>query len=112
MDEEYINMDTSYFDKQAIRVKAKEVDEEELYKLFYDYDSSFEHGLWGAVRESALLKCGSPAHQYHCIPDYAGQQKLPSVWKDCVRTMNKILRIIDGYISISKELMEEVQKFE
>lgn len=35
---------------------ANEVGEEELYKLFYDYDSSFEYGLWGAVRESALLK--------------------------------------------------------
>lgn len=80
--------------------------------MFYDYDSSFEHGLWGAVRESALLKCDSPAHQYHCVPDYAGQQKLPLVWKDCVRIMNKILWIIDGYISIPKELMEEVQKFE
>lgn len=112
MDEEYINMDTSYFDKQAIRVKAKEVGEEELYKLFYDYDSSFEHGLWGAVRESALLKCNSPAHQYHCVPDCIGIQKLPSVWKDCVRTMNKILAIIDGYISIPKQLLEEVQKFE
>lgn len=112
MDEEYINMDTSYFDRQNIRIKAKEVGEEELYKLFYDYDSSFEHGLWGAVRESALLKCDSPAHQYHCVPDYTGQQKLPSVWKDSVRTMNKILWIINEYISIPKKLMEEVQKFE
>lgn len=112
MDEEYINMDTSYFDKQAIRIKAKEVGEEELFKLFYDYDSSFEHGLWGAVRESALLKCSSPAHQYHCIPDYLGQQKLPSVWKDCVRTMNKILQVVNEYISIPNKLMEEVQKFE
>ncbi|CUX72129.1 hypothetical protein BN3590_04590 [Clostridium sp. C105KSO15] len=112
MDEEYINMDTSYFAKQGIRISAKEVGEEELYKLFYDYDSSFEHGLWGAVRESALLKCDSPAHQYHCVPDYLGKQKLPSVWKDCIRTMNKILRVVDEYISIPKELLEEVQKFE
>lgn len=112
LDEEYINMDTSYFAKQGIRMAAKDVGEEELFKLFYDYDSSFEHGLWGAVRESSLLKCNSPAHQYHCVPDYLDKQKLPSVWKDSVRTMNKILRVVDKYISIPKELMEEVQKFE
>lgn len=112
MDEEYINMDTSYFDKQNIRIKAKEVGEEELYGLFYDYDSSFEHGLWGAIRESALLKCNSVAHQYHCVPDSAGKQKLPSVWYDCVRTMNKIITIINDIISIPNGLLNEVQKFE
>uniref|UniRef100_UPI004057B053 helix-turn-helix domain-containing protein n=1 Tax=Agathobacter sp. TaxID=2021311 RepID=UPI004057B053 len=34
-----------------------------------DYDSSFEHGLWGAIRESSLLKCNNPAHKYHCLPE-------------------------------------------
>jgi hypothetical protein len=111
-DEEFINMDTSYFDKQNIRIKAKEVGEEELYGLFYDYDSSFEHGLWGAVRESALLKCNSPAHQYHCVPDYANKQKLPSVWSDCVRVMNKILEFMNEYITIPEILLNEVKRFE
>ncbi len=45
--EEFINMDTKYFDKQNIRIKAETVGEKELYGLYYDYDSSFEHGLWG-----------------------------------------------------------------
>lgn len=45
--EEFIDMDTKYFDKQNIRLKAESVGEKELYGLYYDYDSSFEHGLWG-----------------------------------------------------------------
>lgn len=45
--EEFINIDTKYFDKQNIRAKAESVDEKDLYGLYYDYDSSFEHGLWG-----------------------------------------------------------------
>ena len=67
--EKFINMDTRYFDKQNIRIKAESVDEKNLYGLYYDYDSSFEHGLWGAIREFSLLKCNNPAHKYHCIPD-------------------------------------------
>ena len=38
---------TRYFDNQNIRAKAESVDEKHLYGLYYDYDSSFEHGLWG-----------------------------------------------------------------
>ncbi len=63
--EEFIDMDTKYFDKQNIRLKAEDVGEKNLYGLYYDYDSSFEHGLWGAIRESSLLKCNNPAHKYH-----------------------------------------------
>lgn len=48
--EESIDMDTRYFDQQNIRLKAESIDEKELYGLYYDYDSSFEHGLWGAVK--------------------------------------------------------------
>ena len=38
-------MDTKYFDKQNIRLKAEDVGEKNLYGLYYDYDSSFEHGF-------------------------------------------------------------------
>ncbi|MCX8074055.1 MAG: DUF5677 domain-containing protein [Clostridia bacterium] len=109
--EEYINMDTSYFGKLGIREKAIDVDEKELYGLFYDYDSSYEHGLWGAIRESSLLKCESPAHQYHCVPDYENTQNLKSVWHDCVSTMNKIIHLLDSIYRIPQHLLNEVDKY-
>ena len=47
INEMYVDMDTSYFDKQGIREKSIAVGEKELWSHFYDYDSAFEHGLWG-----------------------------------------------------------------
>lgn len=93
-DEEFIDMDTSYFGNDTIRNKAQKVDERELYGLYYDYDSAFEHGLWGAIRESSLLKCNSPAHQYHCVPDIENEQKLKDIWCDCKETMDKIMQVL------------------
>lgn len=111
MDESYLNMDTSYFDKQNIRDKAISVGEKELYGLYYDYDSSFEHGLWGAIRESSLLKCDSPAHQFHCVPDYENKQNLKNVWPDCVMVMNKIIFLLNELYSIPEALFKEVMNF-
>lgn len=111
MDEEYLDMDTSYFDKQNIRTKAIAVGEKQLYGLYYDYDSSFEHGLWGAIRESSLLKCNSPAHQYHCVPDYENKQNLKNVWPDCVMVMNKIIELLNELYNIPECLFKEVMKF-
>lgn len=109
MNEEFINMDTSYFDKKNIREKAKLVDEKELYGLYYDYDSHFEHGLWGAIRESSLIACDSPAHQYHCVPDVLAAQHLPSVWHDCRLVMGKILAFLNEQYPIPSSLLAKVQ---
>lgn len=89
--EEFIDMDTKYFDKQNIRLKAEDVGEKNLYGLYYDYDSSFEHGLWGAIRESSLLKCNNPAHKYHCVPDVEDETRLKTVLPDCIMIMNKTI---------------------
>ena len=105
---EFIDMDTTYFDKKNVREKAISVGEKELFGFYYDYDydSSFEHGLWGAIRESSLIKCNSPLHQYHCVPDIENNQKLKSVWKDCFDTMNKILAVLDDIYGCPAHLKE------
>lgn len=112
IDEEHINMDTSYFDKQNIREKAIAVGEKDLFGLYYDYDSSFEHGLWGAIRESSLLKCDCPAHQYHCVPDYENKVNLKSVWSDCIMIINKIITVLNEIFALPEALLAEVMKFE
>lgn len=105
-DKEFIDMDTSYFDKKGIREKAKAVDEKELYDLYYEYDSIYEHALWGAIRESSLLKCNNPAHQYHCVPDFEGSQSLSNVWFDCQRIMDSTLEIITSIYG-PQEILEQ-----
>lgn len=112
MDEMYLDMDTSYFDKKNIRGKAIEVGEKALFGLYYDYDSSFEHGLWGAIRESAMLKCNAPTHQYHCVPDIDNKQKLKSVWPDCIMCLNKIITLLNEIYKLPSALYKEVMQFE
>ncbi len=92
--EDFIDMDTNYFDNQRVREKAIDIGEKELFGLYYDYDSAFEHGLWGAIRESSLLKCDASGHQYHCVPDVDNVQKLKSVWHDAKMMMTKTLLVL------------------
>lgn len=110
--EEFIDMDTKYFDKQNIRLKADSVGEKDLYGLYYDYDSSFEHGLWGAIRESSLLKCKNPAHKYHCVPDVEDETRLKTVMPDCVMVMNKTVSFLNELYGIPEHLLNEVLNFE
>lgn len=110
--EEFIDMDTRYFDNQRIREKAISVGEQDLYGLYYDYDSSFEHGLWGAIRESSLLKCDNPAHKYHCIPDVDAATRLKTVLPDCIMAMNKTVAFLNQMYGIPEQLLNEVMNFE
>lgn len=110
--EEFINIDTKYFNKHSIRDKAENVDEKDLYGLYYDYDSSYEHALWGAIRESSLLKCDNPAHNYHCVPDVGDEIKLKTVLPDCVMVMNKIIQYLNELYGIPEQIFNEVINFE
>ena len=110
--EEFIDMDTKYFDKQNIRLKAESVNEKELYGLYYDYDSSFEHGLWGAIRESSLLKCDNPAHKCHCVPDVEDEIRLKTVLPDCIMIMNKTVSFLNEIYGIPQQMLNGVINFE
>ena len=101
-------------EKEEVKDKLEEILEDETIMVFdnYDYDSAFEHGLWGAVRESSLLKCTNPAHQYHCVPDIEDQNRLKSVLHDCVFVMNKTIQFLDSVYGIPRELLEGVINYE
>ena len=110
--EEFQDMDTKYFNNERIRDKANKVDEKDLYGLYYDYDSAFEHGFWGAIRESSMLKCDNPAHQYHCVPNINNEVLLKSIFPDCVYVMNKTIRFLDLLYGVPESMMEEIGKYE
>lgn len=80
--------------------------------MYYDYDSSYEHGLWGAIRESSMLKCNNPTHQYHCVPDINDENTLKTVLPDCIFVMNKTIRFLRDIYGLPEKLFEEVMKFE
>lgn len=103
--EEFIDVDLKYFDKQGIREKSIEVGEKYLYDLFYDYDSSFAHGLWGAIREASMLKCNNASHQYHIVPDIFAVHNLPDVKADCFNIMMRLLEFLKQNYAIPETLM-------
>lgn len=98
--EEFIDVDLNYFDKQGIRDKSIDVGEKELYDLFYDYDSSFAHGLWGAIRESSMLHCNNADHQFHAVPDIYDNQNLPDVKSDSYKIMILLYTLLAGLYDI------------
>lgn len=104
---EFIDMDTNYFGSGSIKRKFELVDEGDLWRYVYDYDSQFEHGLWGAIRESSILKCDAPGHMYHGVPDIENMQKLKSVASDCVMIMNKHIEILNKIYQLPDFLLKE-----
>ena len=68
--------------------------------------------MWGTIRESSILNCDNPSHQYHFVPDYENQQKLKSIWPDCIYIMNKIMDTINLEYEIPQNLLKEVKAFE
>jgi hypothetical protein len=105
-DKEFVDMETGFFDNLGPRKLAELVDEKDLYNFFYDYDSSYEHALWGAIRESSFLKCTNPSHLFHYVPDIDNQQKLQSVLPDAFLVMDKIIIALRSVF----ETREAVQK--
>lgn len=103
--EEFLNIDTRYFNGKNIKDKFEYVDEKELYNA-YDYDSLFEHSLWGQIRESSLLKCCEPSHDYHWILDVNGDNNLPSIINDLFFVMNKHINLLNSVYEIPEEVLK------
>lgn len=106
--EEFQDIDLKYFDKLGIREKSELVQEKDLYDLYYDYDSSFVHGMWGAIRESGMLSCNNPGHQYHSIPDVYSNQTLPDVKADSHKIIKKIIELLTTFYNIPEDLLENI----
>ena len=105
--EEFTDIELRYFDKTGIREKSLEVNEKDLYDLFYDYDSSFSHGLWGAIREGGVVKCNNPAHQFHLFPDFSGVQACPDVLPDMVKILKKLISFMDSQFPLPEWFVQK-----
>jgi len=108
--EEFTDIDLKYFDKQGIREKSIDVGEKQLYDLFYDYDSNYAHGLWGAIRECAVLACDNANHQFYCIPDIYARQNLSDVKLDCIKLLKRIFIWLADIYQIPDAFMGRINK--
>lgn len=109
-DENFLNISLNYFDKQNLRQKIQSIGEEELYEIYYEYDTNYTHGFWGAIRESAMLICDNPAHLYHTVPDYSMEQMLISVDADCEMVMKKVFVLLSDIIELPDFYLEKYKE--
>lgn len=77
--------------------------------MYYDYESNYAHGLWGAVRESAMLKCVNPLHLGHNVPDVQLNHGLADVLPDAIMVFKKLLSFIDDNYSLSEEFISKYE---
>ena len=98
--EEFITIDFKNFANKSIRQKFIDVNEKDLYDVFYDYDTCFTHGYWSAIKESALLLCDNPLHNYHCVPDTNNDQKLIDISSDYIFILDKIINVVEKELEI------------
>ncbi len=98
--EEFLEISLGYFDKDNIKRKFEIVNENELYEIYYDYDTNYTHAFWGAIRESSMLFCNNPSHLYHAVPDYQFEQLLLDINDDCIMVLKKLFLLISMYIEL------------
>lgn len=99
--EEFLKVSFRDFADKNVRQKFILVDEKNLYDTYYDYDTCFTHGYWGAIRESALLTCDNPAHNYHSVADTECNQKLINCCDDLVFLVDKIIVIMNNELGVN-----------
>lgn len=105
--EEFIDTDLRYFDQMNIRQKSEYVDEKALFDLWYDYDSNYTHGLWGAVREAAMVKCNNSAHKFHAVPDLLLKQNCIDVLPDMTKIMKRIMLLMAEIYTLPEWYLEK-----
>lgn len=98
--EEFLKVSFKNFADKKVRQKFIDVGEKDLYDTYYDYDTCFSHGYWGAIRESSLLFCDNAAHNYHSIPDVEYQQKLTCCYSDLCFLLEKIIKIMNEELGV------------
>lgn len=99
--EEFLKVSFKDFADKNVRQKFILVDEKDLYDTYYDYDTCFTHGYWGAIRESSLLTCDNPAHNYHSVADTECNQKLINCCDDLIFLIDKIIVIMDSELGVN-----------
>lgn len=107
-DEEFMNIDLGYFSDISISKRFAAVEEKELYDTIYDYDVSYSHAHWGAIRETSMLKCDNSLHKYHIVTDDKFQQFCKSTHYDYIVIFAKICELVSKEFSgISDEFISK-----
>lgn len=98
--EEFLKVSFTNFANKNTRQKFIDVGEKDLYDTYYDYDTCFSHGYWGAIRESSLLLCDNAAHNYHSVSDVECEQILICCYSDLCFLLDKIISLMNEELGV------------
>lgn len=91
--EEFLSIELGHWEKANLRDLSIQSDTKNIYDQFYGWTSTFSHGHWGAIRDSAYDTCANPLHRLHRIPRKA-IKNLPDVIPDACGLVDGILEIV------------------
>ncbi|MDF2804405.1 MAG: hypothetical protein K0S61_4310 [Anaerocolumna sp.] len=91
--QEFLTINLGNWDNKNLRLISTEIDEKELYDMYYIITSGYVHGNWGAVRDAVFETCFNPLHRFHRIAKR--EIVLNDVVPDAVIFVDKILEIVD-----------------
>ncbi len=88
--QEFVPINLGHWEKTNLRAMSQHANVKDKYDQYYGCTSTFSHGHWGAVRDTALQTCQNPLHRLHRIPR-AAPRVLEDVVPDACRLVDRIL---------------------
>ena len=97
---EYNDVNIGDWSRKDLRRRSLESDLKETYDSFYQWNSTYTHGSWGAVRETCFDICINPLHRFHLLPD---RKPLMDCLSSAAKAVDGVLEILDGNYPEFKE---------
>jgi hypothetical protein len=92
--EEYMSINVGHWDGSNLRQLSQAANVKGVYDHYYSWTSSFVHGQWGALRDTAFDTCGNPLHRLHRIPRETSRQQ-PDLIPDVADLLDRMFDLVD-----------------
>lgn len=92
--QEYLPINLGHWDHANLRALSERAGVKDAYDAYYAWTSTYLHGQWGAIRDSAFGICRNPLHRLHRISRPAGRT-LEDVLPDASKLADMILALVN-----------------
>jgi hypothetical protein len=92
--QEYLPINLGHWDRANLRALSERAGVKDAYDTYYAWTSTYLHGQWGAIRDSAFAICRNPLHRLHRISRPAGRT-LEDVLPDASKLADMILAVVN-----------------
>jgi uncharacterized protein DUF5677 len=92
--QEFTKIELGNWAGKDLRKMSEEIGLKNIYDKYYGWPSSFVHGQWAAVRNSAFDLCLNPLHRLHRLPG-ALLGNMEDVAADGIKLTNLLLDLVN-----------------